>query len=1274
MSEDEAQQLIQKLLHQALSRRLPQSKWLSLLHQLVLRIEAAKDTGSNNDAESHSVAASYAAGCLVQYILSQSSIDPLLIEYLQALIYGSANRTGLEPDQGPVTDVITVTLHLLAANVNSTTASNVPAIETISSVIGQGLLMTFQAPVPFRVSSPSFLNLLQHLFTKSATDKEASSSSPSANDADSTAKDGTTAQSALAFIISNLRLLALAADPNISSPQNLLAPRVAITVLINVGQSLLAHIIQRLSAAQASKDPKAKPQNAVLQQTRSRSKESTIEVESVLQSMNPAWKDEIALLRSLTSQIGVIDQLSEALSDASSSSTSTSLKARRKKAETLQDAQSRATWDHFLDVSSASSSSKPAVEPETALLMHLLVDHHVSWNTKLDAVKTLFLARRNAAAPSLTLEKSLTAFYFELLLAAIDACASVVEMPPTFKGAEVYAAIWRNALCGMIPEIVSQLEQWLDVQQDLPLRGQRLEAPHVRLESALRASLLMMAERLNVCETAGGRSNGGGGDQAAVAGAAVRGSEMNDVVGLDTPPSQPIKAWLLRACIEHSLARPEAIADEFPDGHKLASEVQSLTQSLRMDAQLEGLALNTLFESRITTDDPLELLHRVASDPGTHFIFARQLVLQIQGWLEQHDLESIARWCKALSQDACEGANGAMLDTIMLYLDPVELVEPLASILDHQDVGQTSDEPSTLSDVLLFVQLVCYRYDVAPGRIKRYSVTQDDAMQLDGSSSQQESGNATSSAPFLATYLATSSTSYPLPSLTEENRLLVSRWIQALFGNEGISDDLISASPPPTLLRLSPLLFSQSISACLYGIIDLETLRGGLSYFLQDLLSFALPGALNWLLAEIPRVPAQPILDVLNEAGLQAAVVDVPSSDGMLANGLKRNATARTVHLEVLALLLDTDGCVGVVRELVTRSFDGFVRAVESGVGRGAVGLEEGCETFNLASLKARMESSGVTARLLSGAGSWLRTLAGSTLQQQPQQQQQLGQAGQAQPQPHQPQMQVQGESKLVSLLCSSQSVSLDRLDTLLSALTSQGQQVGNGKGNIDQKALAAWLCLVAPTLHTSSASVHPVLSFIAKPDFASVDESAIESVIRTVGLVLSLVRASEAIRTTGSADETDAATQILALSHSIPTVAGPSGSNTSKAADAAAAEGGLFDEEPSTPPLPSTTAAVGAETGPSVANLLSSTTFHITSQQILDLLVLKLVRFKESFNRAGGGSRVQAAKWAALEDALLDNTSINSQAGEGLKSDRAARTASAPENALLKWLTLLQS
>ncbi|EST05232.1 hypothetical protein PSEUBRA_005498 [Kalmanozyma brasiliensis GHG001] len=1190
MSEGEAQQLIQKLLLQVLSRRLPQSKWLSLLHQLVRRIDASRQDAGGDDEDGMSLAGSQAAGCLVKQILSQSSIDPLLTEYLQALIYGSANRSGVEPDQGPVTDVITVTLHLLA-NVQIA-AANVPAIETISSVTGQGLLMTFQGPAPFRISSPAFLHLLQSLFAgpSNAVAQLASSEALS--------KDGTIAPAALAFVVSNLRLLALAADPTIASPQNLLAPRVAITVLINVAQGLLAYTIQKLSVAQTSKDYKLKPHDDALRHTRSMSRSCVTEIEAVLQSMNPAWKDEIALLRSLTSQIGVVEQVSEALSEAATTSR-TSTQARKRKAETWQDAQQRATWDHFLNVSSIAATEKPPVEPEMALLMHVLVDQHVAWERKLDAVKTLFLARRNAAAPSLTLEKSLTAYYFELLVAAIDACASIVEMPPAFKGAEVYAAIWRNALCGMVPEIVLQLEQWLDVQQDLPLRGQRLEAPHVRLEAALRAALLVMADRLNTCESATGQSH-------AQSSGAEEAAAMTDVLGLDTPPSQPIKAWLLRASIEHALARPEAIADEFPDGHKLASEVQSLTQSLRMDAQLEGLALSTLFETRVPSDDPHELLHRVASDPGTHFSFARQLVFQMQSWLEQHDLESIARWCKALSEDACEG--GAVLDTVMLYIDPLEMLEPLASVLDHPELGQTSDEPSTLSNILLFAQLLCYRYAIHPSRISRYIPPNND---LDESQTSQDTAP-----PFLATHLATTSFCSPLATLSEDERALVGRWIHALFGNEGISDDLISLSPPTTLLRLSPLLFSQSISACQHGVIDLETLRGGLSYFLQDLLSFALPSALVWLLGEIVRTPQQPVLDFLAECGLQSTVVDVPSVDGALANGLKRNATSRTVGLEVLALLLDTEACPGVVREVIARDFHTFVQAVE-----GDAGLANGCETFELGALRARMEGKGVTAGLLSGAGrTWVRGKA----------------------------------SGVGPLLATSGSSNVDR------AVRTMGKTDA-----AEQKALAGWLCLVAPALKSVDTPLPAVLSFIQRLDFAKADEGAIESLVRVLGLVLGLIRAGEAQRSTPN----NVASDLLA----------PSANEKAAEVVAAGGEGAdLFDDEPTTPPLPSTgvplngatqagtaTAASTAATSISAALLIASPDFSITSRQLLDLIVLKLVRFKSAVQKGARGCT--RAKWEVLESALMDHLSELSPV------DEADGVAESRHSGLSAWLALLQ-
>lgn len=70
------------------------------------------------------------------------------------------------------------------------------------------------------------------------------------------------------------------------------------------------------------------------------------------------------------------------------------------------------------------------------------------------------------------------------------------------------------------------------------------------------------------------------------------------------------------------------------------------------------------------------------------------------------------------------------------------------------------------------------------------------------------------------------------------------------------------------LLRVAPTICQQSLVACQAGVIDLDTLKEGLQYFLQDLLSFTLPGVIRWLCTEVARTTAEGspramLLDVL---------------------------------------------------------------------------------------------------------------------------------------------------------------------------------------------------------------------------------------------------------------------------------------------------------------------------------------------------------------------------------------------------------------------------
>ncbi|ORY26244.1 mediator complex subunit Med5-domain-containing protein [Naematelia encephala] len=106
----------------------------------------------------------------------------------------------------------------------------------------------------------------------------------------------------------------------------------------------------------------------------------------------------------------------------------------------------------------------------------------------------------------------------------------------------------------------------------------------------------------------------------------------------------------------------------------------------------------------------------------------------------------------------------------------------------------------------------------------------------------------------------------PLPRLLVEGRRalslgdweqtqrgLLNGWIKALFGSDGIDDQILSATSLQDFYRLAPSLIQQAIAARAAGQIDIDTLYSGLSYFSQDLLSWSLGGIVAWLCEETVR-------------------------------------------------------------------------------------------------------------------------------------------------------------------------------------------------------------------------------------------------------------------------------------------------------------------------------------------------------------------------------------------------------------------------------------
>ncbi|GAA5860178.1 hypothetical protein JCM8547_009216 [Rhodosporidiobolus lusitaniae] len=242
------------------------------------------------------------------------------------------------------------------------------------------------------------------------------------------------------------------------------------------------------------------------------------------------------------------------------------------------------------------------------------------------------------------------------------------------------------------------------------------------------------------------------------------------------------------------------------------------------------------YASRLAGGDPDELkqvLEELVSTPPAQRAISSAVRDTIASLASPSlsDLNNLAATCEILveSTDA--------LSVLFLHVEPKEVLEPVHRVLDNFEASQ--DDFGDINPVerygafVLFVQIVAARFKLYSNLVYHLG----------------------SASTFLTAWLPSSSGTYPLSVMSDDERAAVSGWVAALFG-EGISDDLMHATNPHTLLRVAPTILKQSLMACQAGVVDLDNLRDALSYFLQELLRFTLPGVLRWLIEEIERTPS----------------------------------------------------------------------------------------------------------------------------------------------------------------------------------------------------------------------------------------------------------------------------------------------------------------------------------------------------------------------------------------------------------------------------------
>ncbi|PWN45048.1 hypothetical protein IE81DRAFT_364424 [Ceraceosorus guamensis] len=543
------------------------------------------------------------------------------------------------------------------------------------------------------------------------------------------------------------------------------------------------------------------------------------------------------------------------------------------------------------------------VEPEIIHLLHVLVDEYLPWRAKVEAARMILSARLAASPPT-----EADAIHKEFCLSLFEtACSAIIgllggpsfampEAPlqlgpeafvaPATSSAHDYILQWTAALCGLIPHIIFEVEasRHRSAAPKTTDEGRSGCAQVFRAFVARRRDALIEIERHVAQRNEANAASANGAEE----------DVMLDWLDQNpSTPKAPIHCALFRTLLDLGLV--DALDSEGTAAVSFSSMDPNLLAEAGRRDQVQALISAKLQSS---AEDVELLFSKVVTDYSSHLSLAECTTKNMASAGQTSDLDSVCRVAKACFK------TPQVVDILLLYTDAMDILVPIGTLLDKTDLAESADEPSVLRNIVLFAQWILQRVVIVRG----HSILEDLARQVN----------------FLPRFVSASTALPSISQLQPNEGDLVGRWIHALFDSEGISDDLMRDSPPQILMRLAPLLFCQSIEACRAGVIDLETLRGGLDYFAQDLLCFALPAGLGWVARDVHRRTVR----TLPSDGVSAKIASIDTS----VNGQRETST----HFEVLKQFLLAENADQVVTQLVAplvrTALDAFSLSQSTGV------------------------------------------------------------------------------------------------------------------------------------------------------------------------------------------------------------------------------------------------------------------------------------------------------------------------------------------------------
>ncbi|GAA5801470.1 hypothetical protein HPULCUR_006917 [Helicostylum pulchrum] len=289
---------------------------------------------------------------------------------------------------------------------------------------------------------------------------------------------------------------------------------------------------------------------------------------------------------------------------------------------------------------------------------------------------------------------------------------------------------------------------------------------------------------------------------------------------------------IVQVCERDGFVRPWAATELLKKKGDMEIEPEKTAARIidqNIDQRFRSLKANVTF-SGLT-----ELLHIGLISP----IHLRKIVDFVLVLLKEkavnQDFYALSKICDALSECPCS------VDLILQLYTPHELIGPLEGICNHwspsdDNMSDVEEETSTNrgEDELEEVQLLYNKFgkiwNLTVSVVKRFKLYRD----MNKVFADKEG--------FVYKFFTRGPMIYGVDIRDNAMEPFINRWMSALAGGDGLSDDLLRTSKPQDLLMIVPTIIQRCITLYSCNQMESDAFTGMISYFQKKFLDFTLSG------------------------------------------------------------------------------------------------------------------------------------------------------------------------------------------------------------------------------------------------------------------------------------------------------------------------------------------------------------------------------------------------------------------------------------------------